>query len=200
MPEDAIEAVAHALYQAQECARGWEREPDLLKAKFRKTARAAIETLDAHRQPSFTGDIPPLIITQDIVSAREALLYSPDVSALSLPGQQTCRVVLHGPDMKIGAANEAFFKAAGRGGFLGLPAHEAFPELKDQGYLQLLDQVFQTRKSFLGLMMPILFQSRRGAPLEEHITDFVYRPIVNEAGQATGLFIESHDRTEWARA
>lgn len=200
VPENAIEAVARAMYEAQECARGWKREPELLKTKFRKAAQAAVETVDAHRRFSFSRNISPLVINQDIASAREALLHSPDFSALPFRGRQTCRVVLEGPNLRIGAANEAFFKAAGRGGFLGLPADEAFPELKGQGYLQLLDQVYQTGESYFGLMMPILFQSKQGAPLEEHITDFVYKPIVNAAGQATGLFIESHDRTEWARA
>jgi PAS domain-containing protein len=189
-----IETVARALYDAQECCRGWEREPELLRARFRKAAHAAIEAVDRHRC------IAPIIVAGDIRNACDYLLNSPDVSTLSVPNWPACRVVLQGPKFTIDAANDAFVRATGRDGFIGLPSHEAFPELREQGYLQLLEQVYHTRRSFTGLMMPILFQSSKGAPLEEHVTDFVYRPIVNADGDASGVFIESYDRTEAARA
>jgi PAS domain-containing protein len=198
--DDEVEAVAQALYGTLECARGWEREPEALKERLRTSVRASIKKLDEHRGIVTAGDIAPLMVAGDIRHARDFLMNSPAVTALDLPGAQACRVVLRGADLTIDAANEAFVRAAGRGGFLGLPGREAFPELRDQGYFQLLDQVYQTRKSFVGFMMPILFQPRKGAPMEEHITDFVYRPIEDAAGHVTGLFIESYDRTEWARA
>ncbi|MFC5086252.1 PAS domain-containing protein [Microvirga arabica] len=127
-------------------------------------------------------------------------MNSPSVSGLGLPSSQTCRVVLRGPDLIIDAANEGFVRAAGRGGFLGLPSREAFPEVRGQGYFELMDQVYQTKKPLIGFMMPILFQPRKGAPMEEHMTDFVYRPIEDGTGQVAGVFVESYNRTEWARA
>lgn len=198
--EDEVEAVARALYDTLECARGWEREPRILKERLRHSAQAVIEELDSHRAITTNHNVSPLVITGDLRLAREFLMNSPGVSALANAGSQTCRVVLRGSDLIIDAANDAFFRSAGRDGFLGLPGREAFPELRGQGYFELLDQVFQTNKPFVGFMMPILFQPRRGAPMEEHITDFVYRPIEDGTGRVTGLFIESYDRTEWARA
>jgi hypothetical protein len=198
--EDEVEAVARALYDTLECARGWRHEPEVLKERLRDSVRTAIKKLDEHRGITPTRDIAPLILAGDIRDAGEFLMNSPDVSALDIPSSQACRVALRGPELIIEAANEAFVRAAGRSGFLALPGWEAFPELRGQGYLELLDQVYRTKKPFVGLMMPILFQPRKGAPMEEHITDFVYRPIEDGSVQVTGVFIESYDRTEWARA
>jgi hypothetical protein len=199
MAKDEVEAIAQALYGTQECARGWAREPEVTKERFRNAARAAVEVIDEHREIT-TGDIAPLVLTGDIRHAREFLMNSPEVSVLSIPAFRAFRVVLRGSDLSIDAASETFFRLVGRRGFDGLPVRAAFPELRGQGYYELLDQVYQTSKPFVGRMMPILFQPWKGAPLEEHITDFVYRPIEDAAGQVTGLFVEGYDRTEWARA
>ncbi len=47
--ENEIEAVARALYAAEDDAQVWEREPEILKAEFRRYARAALELLEQHR-------------------------------------------------------------------------------------------------------------------------------------------------------
>ena len=44
----AVEFVAKAFYELQEEARGWEREPEILKEPFRRYARDAI----AHLEPA----------------------------------------------------------------------------------------------------------------------------------------------------
>ena len=49
MESHEIEAVAQAFYGTMDEARGWDREPERLKARIRSEARAAIATLDEHR-------------------------------------------------------------------------------------------------------------------------------------------------------
>ena len=44
-----IRTVAQAFYNLQDCARGWNQEPERLKAKFRSDAEAAIATLNRYR-------------------------------------------------------------------------------------------------------------------------------------------------------
>ena len=48
--EYEIEAVARALYDAEDDAKMWEREPEILKAKFSRHARTALELLEEHRR------------------------------------------------------------------------------------------------------------------------------------------------------
>jgi hypothetical protein len=43
MTVDSLEAVARAFYEAQDYARDWSREPELLKEQFRRDAHIAIE-------------------------------------------------------------------------------------------------------------------------------------------------------------
>jgi hypothetical protein len=46
MTDSQIEAVAQAFYNTQDCARGWDQEPEWLKDQFRILARSAADTLD----------------------------------------------------------------------------------------------------------------------------------------------------------
>jgi hypothetical protein len=141
--DDEVEAVARALYDTLECSRGWKREPEKLRERLRNGVRTTLKKLDEYQEIGINGDVGPLVLAGDIPHSLEFLMNSPDVSALAIPSSRACRVVLRGPDLTIDAANEAFIRAAGRSGFLGLPGREAFPELKDQGYFQLLDQVYK---------------------------------------------------------
>ncbi|MXQ13542.1 PAS domain-containing protein [Microvirga makkahensis] len=200
MAKDEIEAVAQAFYYSLEGARDWEREPELLKERFRRDARAAIEALNGHRDTVTSRDIPPLAVPGELGNARELLMNSQEVSVLPVPGFRAFRTVLRGADHTFEVANDPYFGLVGHRELLGRPVREALPELRGQGYYELLDHVYQTRKAFVGRMMRIMVQPKPSAPLEEHIIDFVYRPIENASGQVTGLFVEGYDRTEWARA
>jgi hypothetical protein len=48
MNDHEVEAVARAFYAVTDGARGWDREPDMLKNRFRADARAAIAALDEY--------------------------------------------------------------------------------------------------------------------------------------------------------
>lgn len=198
--EDEVEAVAKAFYYVLEGARDWEREPEVLKERFRKDARAAIDALNDHREIVTSRVIPPLVISEELGKARDRLMTSHEVSVLPVPGFRAFRAVVSGPDHTFDTVNEPYFGLVGHRELVGRPVREALPELRGQGYYELLDHVYQTRKSFVGHMMRIMVQAKPGAPLEEHIIDFVYRPIENTAGQVRGLFVEGYDRTAWARA
>lgn len=200
MAEDEVEAVAKAFYNVLEGARNWEREPDILKERFRQDARAAIEALDEHREIATSPDISPIIVPGELGRARDLLMTSHEISVLSFPESRAFRAVLSGPNHVFDAVNEPYVGLVGQRELVGLPIREALPELRGQGYFELLDHVYQSRKPFVGHMMQFLVQPKPDAVLEERIIDFVYRPIENQAGQITGLFIEGCDRTTWAQA
>ena len=48
--EYEIEAVARALYSAEDDAQVWEHEPEILKDEFREHARIALALLAQHRR------------------------------------------------------------------------------------------------------------------------------------------------------
>jgi hypothetical protein len=200
MAKDEIEAVAQAFYYVLDGARDWEREPEVLKEQFRRDARAAVKALDEHRDSTTSCDIPPLVVTGKLRNVRDRLMNSPDISVLQVPGSKAFRTVLRGPDHTFDIVNDPYFGLVGHRELVGRPVRQALPELRGQGYYELLDHVYQTKEAFVGRMMPIRVQPKPGAPLEEHLIDFVYRPIEDASGRVTGLFVEGYDRTEWARA
>ncbi|WP_324779467.1 sensor domain-containing protein [Thiobacillus sedimenti] len=93
-------------------------------------------------------------------------------------------------------ANKAYYQLVGHRELLGKPVREALPELEGQGFYELLDQVYQSGKPFIGRAMPILFQQEPGSPLVERYIDFVYQPIFEQDGTVSGIFVQGHDVTE----
>ncbi|MCB5175791.1 hypothetical protein [Microvirga lenta] len=55
-----VEAVAKAFYDLQDGARGWDREPEVLKEPFREYARAAIALLHQAEEARQIGITPSL--------------------------------------------------------------------------------------------------------------------------------------------
>jgi PAS domain S-box-containing protein len=82
---------------------------------------------------------------------------------------------------------------------VGKTVREAFPELGDQGFFELLDGVFQSGKRFVADQVPLTLEGRDGHRTT-HYLDFIYEPITDEAGNTTGIFVEGHDATEARRA
>ena len=197
MNQREIETVARSLYEAQENARGWEREPERLKVAFREHVRSAIGMLDEAASTLTQQPIRALRVHGPLERAGERFLHSAEVSIVPM---STFRTVLSGPAHAFAFANLDYYKLVNHRELINIPLREALPELKGQGYYELLDHVYATGKPFAGSLLPLRLQPRPGAPMEDHLIDLTYRPIENERGEILGLFVEGRDRTEWARA
>ena len=103
--------------------------------------------------------------------------------------------VLRGPDHVFEIANESYLQLIGRRKLIGMPAREALPEVADQGFFELLDQVYQSGQPFVGHAVPVRVQREASAPLEERFVDFVYQPIRGPKGDVEGIFVEGSDVT-----
>jgi signal transduction histidine kinase/ActR/RegA family two-component response regulator len=103
--------------------------------------------------------------------------------------------VLRGPDHVFEIANESYLQLIGRRELIGKPAREALPEVADQGFFELLDQVYQSGQPFVGHAVPVRVQREASAPLEERYVDFVYQPIRGPKGDVEGIFVEGSDVT-----
>ena len=174
---DEIETVARVFYLTSECARGWEREPEILKAGFRLKAKLVINTIDGFRRQSS----PPTGI--------RAQTAPPD---LDLPG---FLAVLSGPRHVFHMANKAHRHLTGHRALIDKPVREALPELKEQGCLDLLDEVYETGRSYTGSHKLLRIRTRRNGSLEERLLNITYKPIVNECGERLGIIVEGRDIT-----
>lgn len=108
--------------------------------------------------------------------------------------------VLHGPQHQFELLNESYMQLVGHRGLAGKTVSEALPELREQGFIELLDKVYRTGVPFVGRGLKVMLQRKPGAPLDERVLNFVYQPILDDNGKVTGIFAEGADVTEQFRA
>lgn len=104
--------------------------------------------------------------------------------------------VLRGPQHIFELANLPYQQLVGRKDLIGKSVRAALPEVEEQGFIGVLDQVFQTGVSFVGKDIRVVLQTRPEGPMEERILDFVYQPIKAVDGSVSGIFVEGVDITE----
>ena len=105
--------------------------------------------------------------------------------------------VLRGPDHVFELANPMYMKAVGtQRQVLGKPLKEALPEVVEQGFIAILDQVYQTGVPFYGDEVLIKLDKKGTGELDTTYFNFTYQPIKNEGGNIEGIFVHAVDITE----
>jgi len=107
--------------------------------------------------------------------------------------------VLTGPDHVFTFANDAYRRLIGGREVVGRTAIEALPEIEEQGFGALLDEVYRTGRQHLGEGTRILLQQAPDEAPRESFLDFSYDAIKNMDGEITGVFVQGMDRTEAVR-
>ncbi len=92
-------------------------------------------------------------------------------------------------------ANEAYCRLVGFRAVLGKTVGEALPEVVEQGFIGLLDSVFQTGTPFVGRGQRVALTQADGEVADTYL-DFVYQPICGVDGKVLGIFVQGHDITE----
>jgi PAS domain S-box-containing protein len=109
-------------------------------------------------------------------------------------------VILKGENHVFEMANPSYLQLIGHRDVVGKPVREAVPELEGQGFLELLDNVYQTGEPFIGRELPIEIQRQPDGGLEKRYFDFVYQPIFDRDNKVTGIFGHGVDITEQVEA
>ena len=104
--------------------------------------------------------------------------------------------ILRGPDMIFEFVNVAYRKLFGGRDFIGRTVRDAFPDIADQGFHELLANVYATGERFVANHIRVLLEHPAGSTPRECFLDFIYEPITDEAGNVTGLFVEGYDVTD----
>ena len=95
--------------------------------------------------------------------------------------------VLRGEQHVFEFANDAYLQLVGHRDIIGKRVADALPELRDQGFFELLDQVYRTDIPVVGRETPVSLQHEPGGPVEQVYLDFVYQPLVDGAGERVGI-------------
>jgi signal transduction histidine kinase len=104
--------------------------------------------------------------------------------------------LLRGRDFVFEMVNRAYYQLVGHRRLEGLPAFEALPEMREQGFHELLSRVYESGEPFVGRGIRLLVQPEPQAPAQERFIDFVYQPVRDPDGQVVGIFAQGHDVTE----
>ena len=104
--------------------------------------------------------------------------------------------VLRQPSHIFEFVNDAYVKLFGDRDYIGKTARDAFPELEGQGFFEWLTQVYTSGRRHAAHDVPVRLRLTPGGPEVERFLDFIYEPVLDEAGEVTGIFCEGYDVTE----
>jgi PAS domain S-box-containing protein len=108
--------------------------------------------------------------------------------------------LLRGPDHVFEMANLAYHQLVGHRDIDGRPLFDALPEVRGQGYEELLDAVRSTGEPFIGRDMRVVIQRTPDGPPDEAFVDLIYQPVFDPDGSVSGIFVQGHEVTEQRRS
>ena len=104
--------------------------------------------------------------------------------------------VLTGPSFVFQMANQSYFDLVGRGPeIIGKTLVEALPEIADQPFPALLDEVYRTGKLFEARAMLVKLPRGPAGSLIDIFVDFSYLPLRGANGEVSDIFVHGVDRT-----
>ncbi len=106
------------------------------------------------------------------------------------------KCVLEGSDLRYVIANKAYRQVVGQEDILGRRLTEILPEVKRQGYLDLLKQVYRTGEPYLGKENRVLIDKDKEGAQEEYIFNLLFAPLSDKNGDVYGIFVEAMDFSE----
>jgi len=104
--------------------------------------------------------------------------------------------VLTGPDHEYQLFNEAYRRLTGHRQLAGLTVAKALPEVVSQGYIDMLDSVFETGEPVEGRGSLLQLPTTTGGPVRDTYVDFIYQPIRDAGNKIVGIFVQGHDVTD----
>ena len=107
----------------------------------------------------------------------------------------TFLALLRGPDHVVELANPGFLAIVGHRPVVGRTMADALPETIEQGYVALLDEVYQTGKPYSASGSRYVYQASPEGPPAERYVDFVFQPITDRDGAVIGILVQGADVT-----
>ena len=134
------------------------------------------------------------VLSQKILAAeREQVLRLFDQAPTFL-------AVLRGPDHVIEMANPGYLRLVGKRPLVGRKIADALPEVREQGYLAILDEVYRSGTPYTATAAKYIKRTSPDAPDEERYVDFVYQPFTESDGSIVGILVQGVDVTARAVA
>jgi PAS domain S-box-containing protein len=103
--------------------------------------------------------------------------------------------LLQGPEHVFTMVNPQYLRLLNNRDVLHKPVRVAIPEAVDQGYIELLDKVFQG-EPFVGSGLRLELHAGDGLVPDVRYVDFVYQPLREADGRVSGIIVIGNDVTD----
>jgi two-component sensor histidine kinase len=140
-----------------------------------------------------------LVVCNDVTKqhlAREELKLRSEQLEYLFEHSPNFFALLRGRDHVFQLGNAAYKRLIGETReFIGKRVRDALPDIAGQGFFELLDEVYRTGAPHVGKQTSVTFKDGTGGQDRQCFVDFLYAPVLNEAGEVTGIFVDGHDVT-----
>jgi PAS domain S-box-containing protein len=112
-------------------------------------------------------------------------------------------LMLQGPQHKVALVNAKYLELVGRraeSDLIGRNLAEAMPEIMQQGFTELLDEVYRSGMPFWGNEMKVIVDRKGSSEGSECYFNFVYQPMRDAAGTVEGVLVHVVEVTEQVMA
>lgn len=103
--------------------------------------------------------------------------------------------ILRGPEHVFEFANPLYCRMVGKENVVGKPLLEAIPEVRGQGFIEVLDGVLRSGEAFHGPEMLGTLDRRGDGTLEDAYFDIVYAPMRGHTGALEGVMVFAFEVT-----
>jgi signal transduction histidine kinase len=151
-------------------------------------------------EPSAPNNVGGVLVictetTRTVLSERHAAEERERLAAL-FELTPSFMAVLRGPTHVFEMANPVYRQLINNRDVIGKTVAEGLPETVEQGFLDLLDEVYATGKAFIATGTEYTSSPGSDGQTQRRYLDFVYQPILDEHGQVNGVFVEGIDTTD----
>ena len=108
--------------------------------------------------------------------------------------------VLDGPEHIFALANPVFQAMVGARTLIGERFTDALPELRDQAFLRILDEVYRTGIAYVASEVAVRMDFDADGRVHERLFDIVYEPLRDERGLTSGILNFAYEVTEKVNA
>ncbi len=104
--------------------------------------------------------------------------------------------MLKGANHVFEMANPLYLQLTGKKDIIGKTVAEVLPEVIEQGFIDILDNVYKTGESFTGREVLVKVDTEEDGNLTDLYINFVYQAHRNDKGNIKGIFFFINDVTE----
>jgi two-component system, LuxR family, sensor kinase FixL len=109
-------------------------------------------------------------------------------------------MITSGPEHVVEFANAGLHELTRYRDVVGRRIADALPELVDQGFIAIRDEVYRTGIAYRATAQPFKLRPAPGEPLQDGHIDLIYQPIKRADGSVSGIIFAGYDVSDRKKA